>query len=161
MRQYKFDSETKVRFWSKVERSLNGACWLWTSAKDKDGYPLFQIRPKHTVRGHRLAYVWTYGKIPDGYLVCHRCDNPSCVNPSHLFIGRPSDNSNDMKNKWRQAHCARCHKAKLTEAEVALIISERRNGARTIDLAKKYGVDRHTITNAVSGRTWKSIARGF
>lgn len=77
----------------------NSGCWLWTSGWDKAGYG----QASDNVRAHRLAWQMYFGEIPDGLLVCHSCDTPCCVNPSHLFLGTPHDNMRDKVSKGRQA----------------------------------------------------------
>jgi hypothetical protein len=86
------------RYWSKVDKS--GACWLWTGSKNQQGYGLFVLNQRTQVT-HRVSYEWSNGAIPDGLLVLHQCDVPSCVNPAHLFTGTQSDNMNDMYRKKR------------------------------------------------------------
>jgi hypothetical protein len=80
-------------------------CWVFTGGKDKDGYGQVQAaraaKDNKVTRAHQLAYVAWVGEIKDGMLVCHTCDNPSCCNPEHLFLGTPSDNMQDMSKKGR------------------------------------------------------------
>lgn len=82
-----------------------GDCWIFTGAKDRDGYG--QVHHARTAkdlgvtRAHQMAYVTWKGEIPDGYFVCHTCDNPSCCNPDHLFLGTAQDNVDDMWSKGR------------------------------------------------------------
>lgn len=89
------------RFWAKVDKS-NGpdSCWIWIGTKRPLGYGVFRI-DGHTVRAHRLAYEFTIGPIGDLH-ACHKCDNPSCVNPSHIFLGTHLDNMRDMFAKNRR-----------------------------------------------------------
>lgn len=82
-----------------------GSCWIFTSGKDRDGYGQCQAaktaKELGVTRAHQMAYrVWV-GDIPEGYFVCHKCDNPSCCNPDHLFVGTANDNVQDMMKKGR------------------------------------------------------------
>lgn len=87
-----------LRFWSKVQ--ISESCWLWMKGKNRACYGQFSISGKK-YRANRLAYMLTQGNIPPGYQVCHMCDNPSCVNPSHLFLGTHQDNIDDKMKKGR------------------------------------------------------------
>lgn len=87
------------RFWSRVEKSAE--CWEWCGARDKNGYGLFKVGGRMR-RAHRLALAAT-GVPIDGFYVCHRCDNPPCVNPEHLFLGTAQDNANDRDRKGRHS----------------------------------------------------------
>jgi hypothetical protein len=92
------------RFWAKVKKTET--CWTWTAYRDPQGYGTFSVGPRATHaphRAHRVAWELTNGQIPDGSLVLHRCDNPSCVNPKHLFLGTHQDNQRDKVAKGRQA----------------------------------------------------------
>lgn len=89
------------RFWSKVAFTANpNKCWEWQAGKTKYGYGELMIKNKQ-VYAHRLSWELTYGEIPDGLFVCHKCDNPKCVNPNHLFLGTNLDNVRDMVSKGR------------------------------------------------------------
>lgn len=98
-------------FWSKVDKTET--CWLWTKSKYRHGYGCFcAMGTRH--KAHRVSYEIAYGKIKDGLFVCHKCDNPSCVNPDHLFLGTHKDNALDMVNKGRhpsqkKTHCKKGH----------------------------------------------------
>lgn len=96
------------RFWAKVDKS--GDCWLWQGARNPHGYGQFSRNGRHVV-AHRVSWGWRHGAVPDGYLLCHRCDVPGCVNPDHLFVGTQSDNMRDCAAKGR---IARVGKSKNT-----------------------------------------------
>lgn len=92
----------RIRFWEKVDRSGGpDACWPWMGGRNDDGYGIAQFDGKF-VGAHRLAYMISNGEIPCGFLVCHRCDTPSCVNPSHLWLGTQKDNLADSFAKGRR-----------------------------------------------------------
>jgi len=95
-------SKDKSRFWAKVDKSGPNGCWLWTAAKDKDGYGRFQLQGR-PVYAQRVAYQLCVGPIGQGLLALHRCDNPPCVNPAHLFLGSVRDNAEDASTKGRAA----------------------------------------------------------
>lgn len=88
------------RFWSQVDKS--GNCWLWVGLKNVGGYGRIRVDGQQTT-AHRFSYELHYGPIPDGMLVCHKCDTPACVNPSHLFLGTNLDNIQDRTQKGRTA----------------------------------------------------------
>ena len=94
--------EVEGRFWGRVNKT--DTCWLWTGAKSEKGYGVFVHR--RAFRAHRFSYELLKGPIPAGLLVCHTCDNPPCVNPDHLFVGTPKDNTQDAIQKGRAVQCA-------------------------------------------------------
>lgn len=104
-----------VRFWMNVDRSEPEVCWEWRGTSFVGmGYGVFQAFDEQ--RAHRVAWVLTHGPIPKGMLVCHRCDNPPCCNPGHLFLGTDGDNMADMVAKGRnrnggmsKTHCPKGH----------------------------------------------------
>ena len=98
----------KARFWIKVTQT--NYCWEWSSSLDECGYGRFSLDGE--VLAHRIAYQLIHGKISKKILVCHSCDNPKCVNPSHLFIGNQFDNMFDKQlksNHRRQGRSSRYH----------------------------------------------------
>lgn len=88
------------RFWAKVNKTEG--CWLWTASRTHEGYGMFSIQGRRHY-AQRVAWMLTYGLIPEGMLVLHRCDNPPCCRPDHLFLGTHADNMADMATKGRHA----------------------------------------------------------
>lgn len=126
------------RFKRHVERGKS--CWLWTGNRNQAGYGQLRLgRRGGTVSAHRLAWQLFRGPIPDGLIVCHHCDNPSCVNPDHLFVGTHKDNAQDMIAKGRRAKSHRPHTRhrKLTDDQVRSIRADDR---KVFDIAMDYGV---------------------
>lgn len=142
------------RFWNSVDKS--GDCWLWTAARNKAGYGLFSVRRKNTL-AHRFSHQLAYGPIPDGMKICHHCDTPSCVRPSHLFCGTDADNVADKVAKGRCPQGESHTSAKLTEADVRQIRYDSANGATSVSLAKRHKVLRQTISKIVRRRSWKHV----
>ena len=91
-----------ARFWPKMDKCAEDACWEWSAAKDNWGYGLFY--GDSFTRAHRMAWVLTNGPIPEGLCVLHACDNPPCCNPAHLWLGTHLDNARDRENKGRGNH---------------------------------------------------------
>jgi hypothetical protein len=88
-----------ARFWAKVDKS--GECWLSTGARRGDGYGAFQVESKRQIGAHRFSYILHHGDIAEGTIVMHSCDVPICVNPAHLSLGTPSENTRDAVRKGR------------------------------------------------------------
>lgn len=139
------------RFWAKVRRARVNECWEWTGTKNAKGYGIFRLHQTRCSAAHRVAYEIATGPIPSGMLVLHRCDNPSCCNPAHLFIGTHIENMADMTAKKRNAFGVRSPKALLTPEQVIEIRSIK---GCTKALAAKFGVREITIRCARSRRTW-------
>lgn len=145
-------------FWENVDEDASG-CWIWLGYKQKFGYGQVRINGK-LHKTHRYAYEQTYGPIPDGLVVLHKCDNPSCCNPEHLRLGTHADNVADRVSKGRtktgHLYGESNPDAKLTWEQVQSIRNEYiPYKVSTTYLAKKYGVTQGVIWNIVNGRKWK------
>jgi len=139
------------RFYSKVKKEETG-CWVWTAFKNSQGYGKFSYYGKQRL-AHRISWEFSNGSIPEGVVVCHRCDNPSCVNPDHLFLGTVDENVADRNTKGRTASCSRHGRAKLSLEDVKEIRELGDDFTRS-ELGRVYGVSAHQIYQIVSGRQW-------
>lgn len=154
------DQTIADRFWSRVDKeSSPHGCWAWTGHRDERGYGTFWIkRVMH--RSHRVAYTLLVGPIPVGLCCCHKCDNTSCVNPSHIFLGTQADNNRDRDRKGRQvSHRGESHYlTKFTDNDVVHIRKSVADGRSTITkLAKQYGVSPTCICNITKRRCWNHL----
>ena len=149
----------EARFWAKVKK-INGECWEWQAAKSIKGYGRFKVNGR-LLLPHRCSYELHYGEIPEGLWVLHHCDNPSCVNPEHLFLGTRSDNMIDCFRKGRWVNnvlLGEAHPdAKLTNDEVLSIRQSYKDGCKQKELALSFGVGRQCISKIVTRETWKHI----
>ena len=143
------------RFWSKVNVQSPEECWPWEATKIGPGYGQFRLEGK-MIGAHRMAYILEVGEIPEGHEVCHSCDNPSCVNPAHLFVGTSQENSDDMKRKDRQARGEGHGGAKLTPDDVRAIREDTETSHA--ELGRRYGIMHTAIYKIRERKTWKHIA---
>ena len=149
-----------VRFWGKVDKSTGEeGCWIWMAGKDLDGYGLFTNGAGRTVRATRFVYELVNGGPLDNKMVCHSCDNPSCVNPKHLWLGTGTDNQQDVSNKNRFGNRPAKHghanaKSKLMEDQVLKIHERTNSGESTRILAKEYGISCVMIRLIKNKKTW-------
>jgi hypothetical protein len=145
------------RLWSKVARPFNG-CWEWPGCKTEFGHGLMG-RAYKVERTHRLSWEDVNGPIPEGLVICHKCDNPACIRPDHLFIGTHAINSADMRAKNRGVNPpalpgAQNPAAKLTGRQVSAI--KRSNGPQRI-IASKYGISKSQVGRIKQGLSWASV----
>lgn len=154
------DQSVIDRFLSKVDTNTASGCWEWTKGKWSVGYGVMRVHGI-SVYDHRLSYMIFKGEIPDGMFVCHSCDNPGCVNPEHLWLGTPSENSRDRERKGRRntPKGDACSRSILSEKDVVSIRERVATGKKGIQarLASEYGVGRSTISMIVCRRSWNHI----
>jgi hypothetical protein len=137
------------RFWEKVDKS--GECWIWLAARHGSGYGNFMVKKGVLEGAHRVAFRLTFGAIPDGLQVLHRCDNRVCVRPEHLFAGTQLDNMDDMRAKGRWRYKSRDQRGEknpnaiLTDKQVARMLRDLARGEGPVSVARKYGIQYRTL----------------
>lgn len=138
------------RFWKYVDKKIEKKCWNWIGLCHKGGYGLIKINKKY-ILAHRFSWVLHNGNITNKMCVLHMCDNPACVNPSHLFLGTQQDNIKDRDNKNRQF-------SKLTLNQAKQIRQLYREGKlKQREIAKLFNVSQYTISSIHRNKTWKYI----
>jgi hypothetical protein len=147
----------KDKLAEEIRKDASG-CWIYEGYKNNTGYGRLCVNRK-SILAHRLMYERTFGPIPNRLEVCHKCDNPACVNPDHLFLGTHLDNMRDMVNKGREAHVMGEHSgnAKLKESQVIQIYNMRNCGLSSSKIAILFGVGKSTIKRIMQGQSWKCL----
>ncbi len=150
------------RFWPNVDKNGTiarvelGPCWTWTGPSSKHGYGRINANRRWTW-AHRVSWELATGAAPGALDVCHRCDNPPCVRPSHLFLGTARDNAADMVAKGRNKHGEKAPNARLTAEMVIDIRSRPTSEQECKRLAALYGLGVSTVRNAAKGRSWRHL----
>lgn len=147
------------RFWSKVDKTSNpNGCWEWTASKGTWGYGQLYVNGK-IIATHRFSYELHNGAFDKSLFVCHSCDNPSCVNPEHLWLGTATDNHKDMVYKKRNRYIhhpgVKNGSAKLTEDAVRDIRTRQLSGKEY--MAKYNILNETTIYDIWNYRSWKHL----
>lgn len=151
------------RFWRRVDRRGPDECWTWLAAKCRGYGFMSTTHGGSPVKAHRVSYELHYGRIPEGLVVCHKCDNPSCVNPNHLFAATQRENIVDASKKGRMSRPLPKLRgegngsAKLRTMNVLEIRKQYARGASISDLARDFCVHRSTITQIVTRSTWRDV----
>lgn len=170
------------RFWPKVDKNgpLSascpelGPCWVWTSKIHSHGYGLIGIgdTPQKYLYAHRISYEMAIGPIPEDMEVCHRCDNPPCVRPSHLYLGTHAENMRDASltgrfqtgdQHWsrrmpgRMPRGERKHNAKLTDDDVREIRRLCSAGLSQRAIAAQFGVTQSIVSEILNSKRWAHV----
>ena len=145
------------RFWDKVDFGNPLSCWPWTASLNTSGYGQIRIDGKN-VAAHRLVWESAFGELPAGMNVCHRCDNPPCVNPNHLFLGTQSDNMRDCATKDRanKPKGSAVHTSRLTADDVENIRANAMNLTQ-VALAELFGVSQASVSAILRRETWRHV----
>lgn len=137
-----------------IEIDYKTSCWNYVG-KQKSRYPRVSYG-KTKFQLHRLSWFLTFGEIPDGLYVCHKCDNTKCCNPDHLFLGTQFDNMQDMVNKGRNKDTSGSNngRAKLSWKIVDEIRKAYSEGVHISDISKLYNLPMSTVSNVTRNKTW-------
>ena len=136
---------------------VGDGCWIWDGAKTTGGYGHIRADGGRLRQAHRVGYEQLVGPIPPGLVACHRCDNPACVRPDHLFLGTQQENNDDMRAKGRGRRLVgeRSPHSKLTKDVIAEMRAERSRGLLLREIAALHGVAITTAHRAILGQTYK------
>ena len=137
------------RFWERVQKTED--CWLWVRPTHRAGYGELRTSSYVLELAHRLSWRLHFGDVPAGLYVLHKCDNPPCVRPDHLFLGTPKDNTHDMIQKDRHSHRLTIDNVRDIRLRYAL------GGITQLQLAIEYGMDRSTIGYIVRNKLWAHV----
>lgn len=163
------DSDSR-RFWSRINKNGPipqhcpelGPCWVWTGSGNPKGYGCAWFQ-KRLHKAHRVAFVLHHGRWPEPCCL-HRCDNPACCNPAHLFEGTKAENNADMTRKGRHgktgARGQRNAASKLTDEAVRSVRALARSGSSQVAIARRFGVNHRQIGRVLSGERWKHVVGG-
>jgi len=158
------------RFWAKVNKDGPippkqpelGPCWVWTAGKVSQGYGAIAVTRRKQAPAHRAAWLLTNGAIPEGLWVLHKCDNPACVRPEHLFLGTSTDNARDRsakgRNGWPLA-CEKHHKAKYSVEQILEIRRLSADGISQAEIARSLKVHAQTVWCVIHNRRWATLSK--
>lgn len=156
--------EIAGRFWANVDkdgpvpghRPELGKCWVWKLSLNRTGYGQFSINHLQHL-AHRISYQIEFSALVMNKLICHKCDNPKCVRPSHLFSGNHAENSLDMieKNRTNPPLGERCAAAKLTWMDIQKIKTLLERKVSQTKISKQFSVDQSIISKIKTGKIWK------
>ena len=171
--EYLARPDVLARFWAKVQKG--DSCWTWIGSKASSGYGTFWLGAGQFAYAHRLSFAMHNGPLLDGMFVCHRCDTPSCIAPSHLFLGSPQENVDDMMSKRRHVaptgdsngsrtkpesrpRGVAAKRAVLNDDLVRTIRRRAANGETAYAIGQSLAINKGTVRAVVAGRTWRHVA---
>lgn len=143
-------------FWSQIQMGKSNECWIWIGYKNSENYGVIKINGLD-YRANRVSWTIQNGKIPDGKLICHTCDNPPCCNPNHLKAETQKWNMQDRESKGRsnRATCERHWNAKMTRDKVISIREKYATGKfLQREIGEEYGVSSKLISSIISRHRW-------
>lgn len=151
-----------LRFFEQVSKEPSTGCWLWNGSQTRGDYGQLSVNNRD-VKAHRFSYQTFVGEIPQGMLVCHHCDTPACVNPHHLFLGTPKENTQDAlkKGRLKTPHVLSGEANPCSLLSNESVIEIRRLYATTrikqSELALQFGVNQTTISRVIRGASWGHV----
>lgn len=152
-------AELESRYWTHVVK--HDGCWAWKGRKTSSGYGKFAYGHAREMAAHRFSYALHYGVEPGGLLVCHRCDNPECTNPNHLFLGTNKDNSDDKIAKGRlyvgDHSGERNGRALITEDDARYIRIASMAGMANMELGRLFGIHHSMVSMIKRGKSWTHV----
>lgn len=157
--------EAKRRLYERCRLNKKTGCLEWQGAVinrvDRSrAYGVLRFRGRN-VLVHRLSWEVAYGPVPEGLNVLHRCDNPRCFNPDHLFLGTQADNLADCIAKGRCSQGEGHYNSKLTEADVVTIRRMKASGSSYKTLREMFGVSQGVVQRVVAGKSWRHVKEHF
>lgn len=155
------DEQRTAKFWSRVKKTDGDGCWAWTGATNGPGYGKIWDG-KRVEMAHRFSHRVAVGPIPPGIEVCHKCDNPICVRPDHLFLGTRADNSRDAYRKGRLV-LVRINSTgfgvpkKMNATKIRAIRAAYETGESQQAIADRHGVHQTFVSAVVRRRCWRHV----